>query len=62
MNLTKRVVSKSKNGAKILTKRASVFNITERFIYKTSEAIYHNVRNGILKLAALRLVSQNLKK
>jgi hypothetical protein len=59
---TKRVVAKPGKGVKNLTKPASVFYITDENIYKTSEAIYHNVGNGNLKLFSLGFVPQNLKK
>jgi hypothetical protein len=47
---TKRVVAESRKPVEKLTKPASVFYIMAKIIYKTSERIYHNVGNGILKL------------
>jgi hypothetical protein len=52
-DLTKRAVSKINTGTKNLTKRASVFYITERYFYKSSEAVYHNVGNEKMKLFQL---------
>ena len=59
MLLTKRVVSKSENVDEKFTKPASVFTIMLRKIYKTSEAIYHNTRNGKLKLFSFGIVLKN---
>jgi hypothetical protein len=58
---TKRVVAKSKIRNKKITKRASVFSIMQRNIYKTSQAVYHNPGNANLKLFSFELVSKNPK-
>ena len=51
--MTEQIVAKSKKGAKNLTKPASVFYITATFFHKTSEAIYHNMKNAKMKLFSL---------
>jgi hypothetical protein len=60
-NITKRVVSKSIKMGEKFTKRPSVFSIMLNNFYKTSEAVYHNVKHRKLKLFSFGLVSKNLE-
>jgi hypothetical protein len=59
--MTKRFEAKSKKNNKNLPKPTNVFTITGKSLHKTAEAIYHNAKNIVLKLASFGFVSKKLK-
>jgi hypothetical protein len=59
--MPERAEAKTKKDGKILTERPNVFTITGKYSYKTSQAIYHNAGNIILKLASFGFVSEKKK-
>jgi hypothetical protein len=59
--MPERFQAKTKNRVKKLTERPNVFTITGKNSPKTTEAVYHNVKNIILKLASYGYVSEKMK-
>jgi hypothetical protein len=59
LKIPERVVSISPEATDKLTKPPSVFSIIQANIYQTSQAVFHNVGNGKLKLFSLDFVSKN---